>query len=73
VFQTPDFLCIGFFCHDFHEDGYILGGTASYASLVASKLGKKTAVLTSVGKDLSFIKAIQNNSQQPNKLNNKPN
>ena len=55
MFQTPDFLCIGFFCHDVHEEGYILGGTASYASLVASKLGKKTAVLTSVGEDFLFL------------------
>lgn len=55
MFQTPDFLCIGFFCHDVHEDGYILGGTASYASLMASKLGKKTAVLTSVGEDFLFL------------------
>lgn len=51
----PEVVCIGFFCHDVHQDGYILGGTASYASLLFQKLGKKTAVLTSVGGDFLFF------------------
>lgn len=49
-----DFLCIGFFCHDVKADGYVLGGAASYCSLAASRLGQKTAVLTSVGSDFLF-------------------
>ena len=53
--DTPDFLCIGFFCHDVKEDGYLLGGTASYCSLAASRLGQHTAVLTSVGNDFLFF------------------
>jgi len=53
--SVPDVVCIGFFCHDVHKDGFILGGTASYSSLVFQKLGKQTAVLTSVGKDFLFF------------------
>lgn len=52
---TPNFLCIGFFCHDVHEEDYILGGTAAYSSLIASKLMKEPiSVLTSVGEDFLF-------------------
>ena len=53
--SIPEFLCIGFFCHDLKEGDIILGGTASYASLMAAHLGKKTAVLTSVGNDFKFF------------------
>lgn len=48
------YLCIGHCCHDKTEAGYILGGTTSYASIVAQKLGKQTTVLTSVGRDFLF-------------------
>lgn len=57
--EIVDFLCIGFFCHDVKEDTYVLGGAASYCSLAASKLGQKTAVLTSVGKDFLFFDTFQ--------------
>lgn len=59
--STPEFLCIGFFCHDLHEGEYILGGTASYASLMASQLGKRTAVLTSVGNDFKYFEIFKKN------------
>ena len=52
--STPDLLCIGFLCHDLYQGGNILGGTASYSSLMASHLGLKTAILTSVGNDFEF-------------------
>ncbi len=53
--SIPPFLCIGFFCHDVHESSYILGGTAAYSSLIASKLiGQPVSVLTSVGEDFLF-------------------
>jgi len=51
----PDLLCIGFSCHDLHKGKNILGGTASYSSIMASHLGVKTALLTSVGKDFEFL------------------
>ncbi|MEZ4956329.1 MAG: PfkB family carbohydrate kinase [Saprospiraceae bacterium] len=60
--SAPEFLCIGFFCHDLHEGDYILGGTASYASLMASQLGKRTAVMTSVGNDFEYFEVFKNNN-----------
>ena len=57
--DIPDFLCIGFFCHDVKGEGYLLGGTASYCSLAASRLGQDTAVLTSVGEDFLFFDTFQ--------------
>ena len=53
---TPDLLFVGFFCHDQYNGELILGGTASYSSLVASKLtDKQISVLTSVGDDFLFM------------------
>lgn len=49
-----ELLCIGHCCHDKVDDGYILGGTVSYASMIAKKLGANAAVLTSVGTDFLF-------------------
>jgi len=43
---TPQFLAIGHVCHDLYEGGHRLGGTASYASLTAQRLGLLAAVLT---------------------------
>lgn len=57
--NRPDFLCIGFFCHDVSGDTYVLGGAASYCSLAASKLGMNTAVVTSVGADFLFFNTFQ--------------
>ena len=49
-----DFLCIGHTCHDQLGDRHILGGTASYASLVARRLGLEAGILTSTGDDFEF-------------------
>ena len=57
--QAPDFLCIGFLCHDQIDTGHTLGGTASYASLAAMQMGKKTAILTSVGNDFKFFDMLE--------------
>lgn len=51
----PELLCIGFACYDQHNGKNILGGTASYSSIMASYLGMKTALLTSVGNDFEFF------------------
>lgn len=59
MFQIPELLCIGFFCHDLHEGKYLLGGTASYSSLMANQLGVETAVLTSVGSDFKFFDTFE--------------
>lgn len=53
-----DYLCIGHVCQDIVEDGYALGGSASYCSLAAHHLGKKAGVLTSFGDDFSFRSAF---------------
>ncbi len=53
--NPPKYLCIGHVCMDVGKDGsYMLGGTASYASKLASKLGCEVSVLTSYGEDFLF-------------------
>ena len=48
--HVPDYLVIGHVTQDLVEDQrYVHGGTATYAALVAARLGLKTGVLTSVG------------------------
>ncbi len=57
--SSVDYLCIGHFCHDLHEEAYLLGGTASYSSLLAQSMGYATAVLTSTGDDFAFSHQFQ--------------
>jgi len=52
------YVCVGHCCHDKLDEKYILGGTCSYAAIVAKKLGQQSAVLTSVGKDFLFKKVF---------------
>lgn len=54
-----DFLCIGHLCHDRYAGGNLLGGTASYVSLIARQLGRKPAILTSVGPDFEFFQVFE--------------
>ncbi|GAB4491090.1 MAG: PfkB family carbohydrate kinase [Saprospiraceae bacterium] len=56
-----NFLSIGHLCHDRLGDRNILGGTASYSSLVAKQLGLKTSILTSVGGDFEFFSFFEKN------------
>lgn len=58
------FLCIGHTCHDRLGERNVLGGTASYASLVAKQLGLKTGILTSVGDDFEFFDFFEKNGIQ---------
>lgn len=51
-------------CHDLYQDHYILGGTASYASILTNRLGYKTAVLTSYGSDFKFAEYLSNEGIQ---------
>lgn len=53
------FLCIGHCCHDLAEGRPVLGGTASYASLVAARLGLETGILTSFGPDFEFSRLFE--------------
>jgi 1D-myo-inositol 3-kinase len=50
----PDFLVIGHVTKDLQEDGYTIGGTATFASLTARNLGQRTAVVTRASPDLSL-------------------
>lgn len=60
--NTPiDYLCIGHLCHDRHQGGNILGGTASYVSLVARQLGRQAAILTSTGPNFEFLPVFEQN------------
>lgn len=58
------YLCIGHCCHDKLEDRNVLGGTASYASLVAGRLGMKTGILTSLGPDFEFFRVFEERNIQ---------
>lgn len=58
--MTIDYLTIGHVCQDIVEDGYALGGSASYCSLAAHHLGKKAGILTSFDDDFSFLSAFAN-------------
>ncbi len=51
---APDFLVIGHLARDKVAEGWRLGGCAAYASLTASRLGLRTAVLTSAASDLDL-------------------
>lgn len=56
----PTYLCIGHCCHDLLDKKNILGGTASYSSIAARKLGATAAILTSVGRDFEFYDIFKN-------------
>lgn len=43
---TPDYLVVGHVTKDVVPDGFVFGGTVSYCSLTAQKLGRRAAVLT---------------------------
>jgi sugar/nucleoside kinase (ribokinase family) len=46
-YETPDYLVIGHVTKDLTPDGgYVIGGTVSFCSLTAQRLGKRAAVLT---------------------------
>lgn len=53
--QVPEYLVIGHVTKDVVPDGYRVGGTASYASAAAAKLGMPVGVLTSADSTCSFF------------------
>jgi len=57
--MTIKHLCIGHCCHDLVDKSYILGGSASYSSLLSSSWGLDTCLLTSVGDDFLFQKRFE--------------
>ncbi len=51
---APDFLVIGHLVKDRVAEGWRLGGTASFASLTAHRLGLRTAVLSAAADDIDL-------------------
>lgn len=60
-YQPVDYLIIGHVTQDLTYHGPILGGTASYAALTASRFGLKVGLVTSCSPDLSLseLRGIQ--------------
>ena len=56
--ETLGYLCIGHCCHDQLGDKFVLGGTASYSSLVATQMGLQAGILTSTGADFQFFEVF---------------
>jgi hypothetical protein len=54
----PDFLVVGHVARDVVDEGYYLGGTASYASLTARNLGWNAGIVTSASADLDLDRAL---------------
>lgn len=54
-----DFVAVGHLCCDVVDGRKILGGSASYASLTARKLGRSTGVMTAFGEDFPFLKSLE--------------
>ena len=50
--MRPDFLAIGHATRDLLPDGFTLGGTVTYGTAMATKLGLRSAIVTSCGPDL---------------------
>ncbi len=44
--STPDYLVVGNVTKDLTPDGYVIGGTVSFSSIAAQRMGKRAAVLT---------------------------
>ena len=49
-----DYLIIGHVTHDLTPDGYVLGGTVTYAGLTAHALGMQVGILTSAAADFDL-------------------
>lgn len=57
--EVPDFLVIGHICHDKTPAGFVPGGAAAYAGLLAVRLGFRAAALTSFGPDFLFASQFE--------------
>lgn len=54
----PDYLLIGHVTRDIVADGFVVGGTVTYAGLTALALGRRVAAVTSAGPDLDLPGAL---------------
>ncbi|MBI5118585.1 hypothetical protein HZA56_19120 [Candidatus Poribacteria bacterium] len=58
--RTPDFVSVGHLCCDLVDGRRILGGSASYSSLTARRLGRNVGVVTAVASDFPFLATFEN-------------
>ena len=56
--KVLDILLAGHVTHDVLGDHHVLGGAVSYGSILASKLGHKTSVLTSYSGDFAYQETL---------------
>jgi sugar/nucleoside kinase (ribokinase family) len=56
--NPPDILVVGHVTIDLAPDGRKAGGAASYASMIAARLGLRTALVTCAGPDLDLAEAL---------------
>ncbi len=58
MIQRGRFLAVGHVCLDLRDEGYVVGGSAAYSSVLARNLGYRAAVLTSAADDFPFEGAL---------------
>jgi sugar/nucleoside kinase (ribokinase family) len=51
---SPDYLVIGHITKDLYDQGYKIGGTATYSALTAHHLGCRVGIVTSTGPDVEL-------------------
>lgn len=57
--RPPDFVAVGHVTKDLLADGgFLIGGTATYASVTARNLGKQAAIVTSASADLALAERL---------------
>ncbi|MGQ9785847.1 MAG: PfkB family carbohydrate kinase [Anaerolineae bacterium] len=60
IIFVPDYLVIGAITRDVIPGGFTLGGTVTYGSVTASRLGKQAAIVTSAAPDLVLPEDLKN-------------
>lgn len=56
--SAPDYVLVGHVTRDIVGDGYVIGGTVTYAGLTANALGHSVGVVTSVGRNLDLARSL---------------
>ena len=56
--RTPDYVLIGHVTRDVVGDGFVIGGTVTYAGLTALALGCRVGAITSTGSDLALARQL---------------
>jgi len=56
---SPNYVLIGHVTRDVVEDGFVVGGTVTYAGLTALALGRTVGAVTSVSPDLNLARSLR--------------